>query len=57
LISNLKVGDNIAVYNAAGQLLYSQSTKSNTTSLDAKGFVIVKINSGVQNQITKLIIR
>jgi predicted outer membrane repeat protein len=57
LINDLKAGDNIAIYNAAGQLLNIQSAKSNTMSIDAKGFVIVKINSGDHNQVTKLIVR
>ena len=56
-ISGLEAGNNVNVFSIDGRQIAGLVAKSSTMDIPAKGFVIVKINSGNQNQVTKLIVR
>jgi hypothetical protein len=57
LINGLQVGDNIAVYNTTGRLLSNQVATASTHAVSARGFVIIKITSQNNTQITKIIVQ
>ncbi len=52
-IDGLNTGDVVKVYNANGQLISNQISKSTSMEIPAKGFVIVKINSFVSKILVK----
>ncbi len=56
-VNGVEEGSRVAVYNSNGQLVASQKANSSSLSIPANGFVVVKIVSAGQTQVTKLVVR